>query len=773
MALTGRDFDGLCSICGAAGTFVRGDHRSVRESYPCPKCRFTLRWRDQAGVILDEFARGQAVSLDALIAKGLLDTVDIFEPALRGPFVRRFRGLPGYVQSYFTPELPLGSTRDDGVRNEDLTQLTFADDSFDLVITSDVMEHLPDIEAAFAEILRVLRPGGCHVCSIPNDFPFPETTSPRVEIRDGQEFNLKPPVYHNSGDGSTCLVYTDYGADLTDLIRSLGGHLSVVRRSGVLETCNTNATFVMRKLGPVTAARQTPRTGAAAPASPTVTTKDQSPMTATKQCPICDGTTFLDFGGRKDARCSTCQGVERTRLMYMAIERLGGFEAGKRVLHFAPELGLGRRFLALSGEKYHPVDLDPERYKSKVFTVGKMDMCSDLAGIADDSYDLIVHSHVLEHVPCDVTGVLQQLDRILAPGGLHFLCVPIRGDETIEDLSASLTDAERMERFGQEDHVRVFGSRDLQAQLAQVWGPEKHLIDPLALFEPEVLRRAAIPAEAWKGVSGHSIFCYRKGGQSPADAKSIPVTAAPARAPKAPPSFPKEDVFPGSKITHGLKFLRRDNPWPEFPWGEHAPFMLALDANGRGGREIITREIVDKNVTLMAEVGCFLGGSVRHWLDAKPDLTVIGVDPWDGNWAAYIERMVNHPQMARHVWHMDDAEVARIVQMLRQYGNYGVALNNLRLYKERFIPVRRFSPEALFYLSERQIPIEMIYIDAFKHRDDLDAAYAYYPNAILSGDDWLWPDETGKFVMQDHIKAFAHEHGFEIESSRQTWLLHR
>jgi SAM-dependent methyltransferase len=790
------DQHGLCTICGHIGRFQRGDHKSMRESYACPACRFTLRWRDQASVILDEFGRGQALSIAQLVQRGLLNDIAIYEPALRGPFVKHFRGLPHYTQSYFRPGEPLGAPSSDGVRNEDLTRLTFEEDSFDLIVTSDVMEHLPDIELAFAETLRVLRPGGIHVFSIPNDYPLPDRTEPRVRIEHGEEIHIKPARYHNSGDGSQCLVYTDYGADISDMIRSLGGRLAVVRRSIVQDPCYTNATFVMRKVASAGARRPSGGMRPVAPPRPAAPATGMAEPVAA-ECPICHGTEFEAFNGRDRARCSSCRGVERNRLMWMVLDRLGGFAPGKRVLHFAPELGLAKKFVSLSGDDYHGADLDIERYKSNVAKIRRIDMCTDLAAIPDASYDLILHSHVLEHVPCSVEGVLRELDRILAPDGLHFLSVPIRGERTVEDLSPGLTDAERLARFGQEDHCRLFGAADLCALLAEVWGAGDHLIEPIALFGRDELRRAAIPTVAWRGVTGHSIFHYRKGGRPPAEAfapapaLSLAVSTAPAEtSPRlakilavatavrverdgAAHVYPEEDAPAGSDVIKGLQALRRDNPWPDFAWGRHAPFQLALDCNGDGGREIILREIVGKNVRLMAEVGCFLGGSARHWLNAKPDLTVIGVDPWDGNWADYVAGMITHPTMVRHVAHLPDAEVMRISDLLREHGNYAVAMNNLYAYGDRFYPVRRPSPEALFYLARREIPLEMIYIDAFKHRVDLDTAHALYPDAILCGDDWLWPDETGRFVMQEAIKEFAHDHGFEIEDKRQSWVLHR
>ncbi|SHI44017.1 Methyltransferase domain-containing protein [Roseomonas rosea] len=241
-------YRGLCNLCGAKGFFPAGG-RSTRESFPCPSCRAALRWREQAAIILDEFARGQSVFLRHLVGSGKLNTVDIFEVALRGPFVTQMKGLPRYVRSYFWPDRPLGSVDEEGVRCEDLTQLTFPDESFDLVLSSDVMEHVHDIHTAFAEIARVLKPGGVHIFSIPNDWPFPDRSEPRVELIDGEEHHLKPPRYHVSGDGSPCIVTWDYGADIVDILAATGCSTQVVRRHSGIDPCYVNATFVARKRG--------------------------------------------------------------------------------------------------------------------------------------------------------------------------------------------------------------------------------------------------------------------------------------------------------------------------------------------------------------------------------------------------------------------------------------------------------------------------------------------------------------------------------------------
>jgi ubiquinone/menaquinone biosynthesis C-methylase UbiE len=45
-------------------------------------------------------------------------------------------------------------------RPTDAETLPYGDDSFDLVIGQAVIHHIPDVERAFTEMLRVLKPGG-------------------------------------------------------------------------------------------------------------------------------------------------------------------------------------------------------------------------------------------------------------------------------------------------------------------------------------------------------------------------------------------------------------------------------------------------------------------------------------------------------------------------------------------------------------------------------------------------------------------------------------
>ena len=220
------------------------------------------------------------------------------------------------------------------------------------------------------------------------------------------------------------------------------------------------------------------------------------------QCPICKSERFLEFNGRENARCASCQAMERTRLLWLILDKHGLFRPGIRVMHIAPELPLIKRYSELLGDRYYACDSDPTRYSSKFTTLRPLDLTCDLVKIPSCSFDLIVHNHVLEHVRCDIESVLQEFERILAPGGQHYFSVPVRGEETHEFLSDDLPLAER---------IKGFGRRSLAEMLDRVWGTsEKHHIEPLELFSAEELKTASIPTEAWSGISGHTIFQHTR-----------------------------------------------------------------------------------------------------------------------------------------------------------------------------------------------------------------------------------------------------------------------
>ena len=83
----------------------------------------------------------------------------------------------------------------------------------------------------------------------------------------------------------------------------------------------------------------------------------------------------------------------------------------------------------------------------------------------DDSFDAVICSHVLEHVPEDVTVALE-IARVLNENGIALIQVPTDPDlETTYETDAP-TPADRAREYGQHDHVRIY-ARDISDRLEQ------------------------------------------------------------------------------------------------------------------------------------------------------------------------------------------------------------------------------------------------------------------------------------------------------------------
>jgi SAM-dependent methyltransferase len=223
------------------------ENAGVGSNYRCQNCRSMQRQRDIAQLVVDEFGCGVALSLAQLANEGYLDSAAVYEVGMVGPFGPRLKRLKGYTRSYLWDDVELGAVKD-GVRCEDLRQLTFPDKSFDLVISAEVLEHVFDIDLVLQEIRRVLKPNGVHVFSIPNRYPFPATTTLRARLSErGEVEHLLEPAYHVAGDGSRSLVVSEFGADLCDMHAAAGLRLSIVRRQSPFLPFQRHATFIARR----------------------------------------------------------------------------------------------------------------------------------------------------------------------------------------------------------------------------------------------------------------------------------------------------------------------------------------------------------------------------------------------------------------------------------------------------------------------------------------------------------------------------------------------
>lgn len=124
---------------------------------------------------------------------------------------------------FLDPKLP-GGTKVNGIRHEDLTALSFADDSLDFIISFDVFEHIPNYKRALAECIRCLREGGKLVFTVPFSASSNETLIRAKMDEYGNITHLQTPEYHgnptNPKEGILCFYH--FGWDVLDYLRNLG-----------------------------------------------------------------------------------------------------------------------------------------------------------------------------------------------------------------------------------------------------------------------------------------------------------------------------------------------------------------------------------------------------------------------------------------------------------------------------------------------------------------------------------------------------------------------
>lgn len=162
--------------------------------------------------------------------------------------------------------------------------------------------------------------------------------------------------------------------------------------------------------------------------------------------------------------CPVCQSSDRDRFIISFLDRLNlSFASRKeklKVLQFAPaapiENWLKERCPNI---EYHSTDL---YMKSVTFHADIQNMDT----IADDYYDIVICSHVLEHVRDD-RAAMKEIYRILKPTGICLFLVPVPLDAPAIDEEWGLSESENWRRFGQNDHCRVYSKQGLVDRLTE------------------------------------------------------------------------------------------------------------------------------------------------------------------------------------------------------------------------------------------------------------------------------------------------------------------
>ncbi len=206
-------------------------------------------------------------------------------------------------------------------------------------------------------------------------------------------------------------------------------------------------------------------------------------------CQICEESIsrFRPFGDprRENAWCPLCGSLDRHRQAWLFLKKRSELQEGndRALLHVAPEPIMERRFRNIPGLNYLSIDLyDPRAMLRASLT--------DIPR-QDKTFSAFYCSHVLEHIPDD-RGAISELFRILRPGGIGIVQVPLRQGETLEDPTV-VSPEERLKKFGQKDHVRLYGD-DLLARLEEA-GFDVDFITPEQLVDEMDRKRLGLAGD--------------------------------------------------------------------------------------------------------------------------------------------------------------------------------------------------------------------------------------------------------------------------------------
>lgn len=213
-------FNAYCYICKTHVDFLvdfEYSHRvdevlipNWRERLVCPSCNLNNRMRAVVH-IFDQECKPNRES-----------TIYITENTtpLYKWFYQSFPHVCG--SEYIGDSLDYGRFNNDGIRNEDLTQLSFNNDEFDYILSFDVFEHIPNYRKALTECCRCLKPGGILFFSV----PFVKTKKNIIRAylsNTGEVVHILSPEYHGdpiNSDG--CLCYYHFGWEILDELNTLG-----------------------------------------------------------------------------------------------------------------------------------------------------------------------------------------------------------------------------------------------------------------------------------------------------------------------------------------------------------------------------------------------------------------------------------------------------------------------------------------------------------------------------------------------------------------------
>ena len=420
-----RDETGQCVVCGRESMF-RFDPTIItpqlreawgiserlveafnrKESMFCGSCGSSLRVRRLAAVLMQTFAESSGLSCRSfaeLLENKQFRDLKIAEINACGGLHSYLKDHPNLSYSEWVSDATPGEMRD-GVRCEDLQRLTYPDNYFDIILTSETLEHVPDPEKAWQEIFRTLKNGGYHIFTIPVLLSQP-TTVRRTNLVNGKRENLLAPAYHGAWGSENMFVYTDFGMDLVEKLDGIGLKTDLFYQN-LEDELDVAVVFRSRK--------------------------STNYVSATSA----GGSKMLEWTGER-----YLPWLEDASINYEHLHRYAyaaEFVQDKRVLDLACGEGYGSYLLARRAAAVVGIDIDKQTVKHARNKYLKSNLDFKVGSITDipiegnNVFDVVVCFEALEHVE-EHENLLKEVKRLLTPAGLFIVSTPNKrtySDET-------------------------------------------------------------------------------------------------------------------------------------------------------------------------------------------------------------------------------------------------------------------------------------------------------------------------------------------------------